>query len=81
MRSPVHFIKKVACTLYYLRDEGGMRKTANAVGVSRQTVSKSVREVCRAITIYLGPDYIKLPLMALEVYNHVTAFYSPYGIP
>ena len=55
MRSPVNVVKKVACTLYYLSDEGRLRKTANAFGLSRQTVSKIVREVCKAVTVHLGP--------------------------
>lgn len=44
MRSPVDVVKKVACTLYYLSDEGRLRKTANAFGLSRQVVSKIIRE-------------------------------------
>ena len=39
MRSPVGVVKQVACTLYYLSDEGRLRKTANAFGLSRQVVS------------------------------------------
>ena len=53
MRSPAHVVKNVACTLYYLSDEGRLRKTANAFGLSRQCVSKIVREVCTAITAFL----------------------------
>lgn len=35
MRTPVSVEKQVAITLYYLSDEGRLRKTANAFGVSR----------------------------------------------
>lgn len=45
MRAPIDVVKKVACTLYYLSDQGRMRKTANAFGLSQQTVSKIVRQV------------------------------------
>ena len=38
MRSPIDVVKKVAITLYYLSDEGRFRKTANAFGISRQSV-------------------------------------------
>lgn len=38
MRSPVGVLKKVACTLYNLSDEGRLRKTANAFGLSLLTV-------------------------------------------
>lgn len=44
MRTPVDVIKQVAVTLYYLSDEGRLRKTANAFGISRQVVSKIVRK-------------------------------------
>ena len=62
MRTSIDVLKQVAMTLYYLSDEGRMRKTANAFGVSRQTVSKIVRKVCNAITVHLGPKYIILPI-------------------
>lgn len=58
MRSPVSVQKKVALTLYYLADEGRLRKTANAFGLSRSAVSVIIRKVCRAITVHLGPRYI-----------------------
>ena len=61
MKQPVDVVKKVACTLYYLSDEGRMRKTANTFGISKQVVPKIVRELCYAITKHLGPKYIKVP--------------------
>ena len=39
MRAPVDVVKQVAVTLYYLSNEGRLRKTANAFGLSRQVVS------------------------------------------
>ena len=41
MRSPIDVEKQVeiTCTLYYLPDEGRLRKTANAFGVYRSSVS------------------------------------------
>ena len=70
MRSAVDVKKQVALTLYYLSDEERMRKTANAFGLSRQVVSKIVQKVYRAITLYLGPTYIKLPGSDNEVQQH-----------
>ena len=75
MRTAVDVVKQVAVTLYYLSDEGRMRKTANAFGLSRQTVSKIIRKVCKAITIHLGPKYIKLPSTEEEVQNLVKRFH------
>lgn len=45
MRSSVDVFKQVAVTLYYLSDEGHIRKIVNAFGISRQAVSKIVRKV------------------------------------
>ena len=81
MRSPVGVTKKVACTLYYLSDEGRLRKTANAFGLSRQVVSKIIREVCRAITLHLGSEYIKLPSTVAEMEDLVEHFYKNHGFP
>ncbi|CAL9702247.1 unnamed protein product [Knipowitschia caucasica] len=58
MRAPIDPLKRVALTLYYLSDEGRLRKTANAFGVSRQAVSVIVRQICRTISIHLGPRYV-----------------------
>ena len=42
--------KKLALTLYYLKDMGSLSMTANSFGVARSTVSVIVCEVCKAIT-------------------------------
>ena len=43
MRIAVDVEKQVAVTLYYLSDEGRMRKCANSFGIARSTVSQIVR--------------------------------------
>ena len=59
MRIPLSVEKRVAVTLYYLADEGRMRKGANAFGVGKSTVLK----VGEIMVIYrlLGSQYIKHP--------------------
>ena len=81
MRQPVNVVKKVACTLYYLSDEGRLRKTANAFGLSKQVVSKIITEVCGAIVKYLGPVYIKAPFTEADVLELTTQFEKAYVIP
>ena len=54
MRNAVDMETQVAITLYYLSDEGRLRKTASAFGLARSTVSLIVRRVTRAISTYLG---------------------------
>ena len=60
-RAPISVEKQVAVTLYYLADEGGYRKVANAFGIGRSSVSTIVRNVCYVITTELGQRYIRLP--------------------
>ena len=62
MRIPVSPETQVALTLYYLSDEGRLRKVANAFGLSRSCCSMIIRRVSAAITSHLGPVYIKLPM-------------------
>ena len=81
MRSPVSVQKQVALTLYYLSDEGRLRKVSNAFGLSRACVSITVRRVTRAISTFLGPQYISLPLTEDDVKEKVTNFYNAFGIP
>ncbi len=53
--------KKVAITLYYLKDTGSQNMTANTFGVAQNTVSNVIFEVCSAISKYMGPKYLHLP--------------------
>ena len=64
----------MALTLYYLSDEERLKKTANAFGLSRACVSLIIRRVTRAITVHLGPNYIKLPMTENAVKDCVTNF-------
>ena len=61
MRQPDSVETQVAVTLYYLPDEGRIKKTANAFGLARSTVSVVFRRVCHAISNHVCPQYIKLP--------------------
>jgi len=81
MRSPVEVERQVALTLYYLSDEGRLRKTANAFGLSRSCVSITIRRVCHAIAMHLGPKYIVLPTTEEAVNNLVTNFFNRFGFP
>ncbi|XP_038163564.1 putative nuclease HARBI1 [Cyprinodon tularosa] len=81
MRAPMEPLKKVAMTLYYLSDEGRLRKTANAFGVSRQAVAVTVRQTCRAISIHLGPRYIRLPFSEDAATELVDGFQRAHGMP
>ena len=73
--------KKLALTLYYLKDMGSLSMTANTFGVARSTVSVTVCQVCQAITFYVGPKYISLPKTEEEMRELVVKFESKHGFP
>ena len=81
MRQCIDVEKQVALTLYYLADEGRMRKTANAFGVSRSSVSIVVRRVCKVICDHLGPQYVRLPTTESEVKDKTSQFFNRYYLP
>ena len=79
MRSPVDVMNNVACTLYYLSDEGRLRETANAFGLSRQCVSKIVREVCTGVTVFLRLLPRSLRMLIAEFWAFSFGFAFPCG--
>ena len=81
MRSSLDVERQVAVTLYYLSDEGRLRKTANAFGISRSSMSLIIRRVTYAIAVHLGLDYIKLPVTEDAVKDKVMGFLSAFSIP
>ena len=80
-RTAVSAEKKLALTLYFLKDTGSIRMTANAFGVAKSTVSIIVHDVCQAITSYLGPKYIRLPRTVDEMRELIVKFESRHGFP
>ena len=81
MRKAIDVETQVAITLYYLADEGRYRKVSNAFGVSRSTVSVSVRRVTRSISEQLGQKYIKLPATEEEVLELSSNYLDKHGFP
>ena len=76
MRQPIDVEKQVAVTLYYLSDEGRLRKTANAFGISRASTSIIIRRVTQAISMHMGPKYITLPKTEEDVKDKITNFFQ-----
>ncbi|XP_057290872.1 uncharacterized protein LOC130613562 [Hydractinia symbiolongicarpus] len=81
MRAAISVETQVALTLYYLSDEGRMRKTANAFGIGKSEVSVVVKRVCKAICDHLGPRLISLPMTIDRVNEMTTKFESSHGFP
>lgn len=72
-------ISPLACTLYYLSNEGQLRKATNAFGLCRQIVSKIIWEVWKGITVH--PEYIRLLFTEPRVLHLVGKFHSAHKIP
>ena len=72
--------KRIALTLYYLKDTGSLGMTANSFGVAICTASKVIAEVCEAITKVIGPQYIYLPKSEQEMKSKVAEFESKFGM-
>ena len=81
MRQPINVEKQVAVVFYYLADEGPMRKTANAFGIAKCTVSKKTYRVTKTINTYLGPKFIKLPIAEEDVTESYRLFFGKTWIP
>ena len=72
--------KKIALTLYYLKNTGSLWMTANTFGVHQCTVSKTIVEVCTAINTHLGPKYLHLPNDVDEMRRKVSEFELKFGM-
>ena len=65
---------QVAVTMYYLSDEGQFRRTANAFGIAKNTVSMIIRRVTKAISNHLADTCIKLLRTEEEVNESCSLF-------
>lgn len=72
--------KKVAVALYFLKDTGSLRMTANSFGIAVNSASAAVSEVCQAISNYLGPKYLHLPKDEESMRVKVAEFEATFGM-
>ena len=72
---------KILLTPYYLSDAGRMRKTANAFGIGKSTVSKIVQQVSTVIRLHLGPNLLHHPSSENEVKEMAENFLKFHGFP
>ena len=59
-RKPIFEEMQVAVTMYYLSDKKRFRKTANAFGIAKNTVSMIIQRVTKAISNHLADKYVKI---------------------
>ena len=72
--------KKVAITLYYLKDTGSLNMTANTFGIAICTTSAILMQVCNAIVKHIGPNYLKFPKDSDEIQKKVSEFETKFGM-
>ena len=80
MPKPIDVEKQVAVILYYLADQDRMRKTANTF-IAKCPVSKIIYRITKAINIYLGPKFVKLPITEEEVTENCRLLFEKNRIP
>lgn len=73
--------KKLAMTLYYLKDQGSFRMTANTFGCGISTVSKVIREICHVLADKIGPKLIKFPQTVEDIELGISIFQKKFGFP
>ena len=73
--------KKVAMTLYYLKDQGSFRQTGNSFGVSKAILSVTLRVAVNAIINNLRKKYIVLPSTRADLEKAASNFEKKFGFP
>ena len=73
--------KKLAITLYYLKDQGSYLMTCNTFGIAMSTLSIVLKAVCRAINKRVGPAYLRLPKNEQEMLDSIQKFHLTFGLP
>ena len=77
LRTPI----SVASFLYYISYKGRYRKSMNAFGISRASISGIIRKVSDAVTTFLGPKLIRLPTTEGEVQELTDGYLEAHGFP
>ena len=72
--------KKLALTLYFLKDTGTLGMTANTFGVAINTASSIITEVCEVISEKIGPKYVHLPKSKESMQRKVSEFEAKFGM-
>ena len=69
--SKTYFCGDAGCcySVLYFPDKGQIRKTANAFGIAKNTMSMIIRKVTKAILNHIAKNYIKLPRTEEELHK------------
>ena len=70
--------KRLAITLYYLKDQASMKMTANSFGIARCTVGRVVEDICTLISENICLSFIS---EKNDVLNATSCFLQKFGFP
>ena len=73
--------KWITKTLYYLKDHGSMKMTANTFGIARCTVGAVVHEICQILSENIDPKIVNFPVSKQEVAEATGHFLQTFGFP
>ena len=71
----------VGLFLFYIIDESRYRKTTNAFGITRASISGIIRRVPYAVTTILGPKLIRLPSTEGELQELTDGYLETHRFP
>ena len=67
LRTPISVKAQLGSFLYYISDKGCYRKTENAFGISRASISGNMWRVSYAVATFVGPKLIRFSTTEREV--------------
>ena len=80
LRTPTSVEEQVDSFLYYINDKVRYRKTSNAFGIFRTSISRIIRRLSYAVTTFMGPKLIRLPTTEGQVQELAHGFPQCIGV-
>ena len=73
--------KRVAISLYYLKDQGSLVMTGNSFGIAKKATSIIIQEICGILAEKIAPELIKFPTAKADVEKKLCRFIERFGFP
>ena len=80
-RDVITLEKRVAITLYYLKDQGSLLMTGNTFGIAKSTTNIVIKEICGILAEKMAPELIKFPTAKAVVEKSSCRFLERFGFP
>ena len=79
--TPISAEAQVGSFLFYNSDDDRYRKTANAFGISRASISEIIRRASYTVTTFVGAKLIRLPTTEGEVQELTDGYLEARSFP